>query len=290
MRTLRTEIERPGLRRGAARLLAIGLLLPLGACASDGWLASLDIFGSGAAAGDAPVSSESLMRVADSTRSKGEYATAAGLYNRAHELAPGEVGPLLALGDTLRRMGAPAAAADVYRGALAIEPRNLVALRGLGAVMLELDQPENAIAQLELALDVAKDHRVYNSLGVAHDMLGDHEAAQVYYREGLELAPNNVQIANNYGLSLALTGEHGAAIAMLERAAQDPSATPRVRQNLALAYGLAGQREAAERIAGIDLDDTAVANNLSYYDLLRQAGDSSMTAHALGTHSAEDGS
>ena len=289
MRKHGTRIDHPVRRRGAARVLAVSLLLPLGACASDGWLASLG-FGGDAAGGQSLVTAESLMRVADSTRAQGEYGTAAGLYNRAHELAPGEVGPLLALGDALRHLAAPAAAADAYRAALAIEPRNLVALRGLGAVLLELDQPEYAIAQLELALDVAKDHRIYNSLGVAHDMLGDHAAAQVYYREGMELAPNNLQIANNYGLSLALTGDHGAAIAMLERAVQDPSATPRMRQNLALAYGLAGQRDAAERIAGLDLDQAAVAHNLSYYDLLRQAGDSSMTAHALGTHSADDGS
>jgi Flp pilus assembly protein TadD len=82
-------------------------------------------------------------------------------------------------------------------------------------------------------------------------------------------------------------GEYGEAIAMLERAVQDPTATARVRQNLALAYGLAGEREAAERVAGLDLDDAAVAHNLSYYDLLRGTGDSNMTATTLGTHPAD---
>jgi Flp pilus assembly protein TadD len=102
----------------------------------------------------------------------------------------------------------------------------------------------------------------------------------------MTLAPANVQITNNYGLSLALVGRYDEAIAMLEQAVQDPSATARFRQNLALAYGLAGQRDAAERIAGLDLDDAAVAHNLSYYDLLRQAGDSNMTATTLGIHPA----
>lgn len=285
MRNHQIRQTRPRQRRATSRLMAIGLLLPLGACASDGWL-SVD----GASAADSQVSTTSMMRVAEATASQGEYATAAGLYGRAHELAPNDVQPLLALGDTLRRMGAPVSAAESYRAALALEPRSLAALRGLGAVLIEIDQPELAIAQLELALDVAKDHRTYNSLGVAYDMLGDHSAAQVYYREGFELAPNNLQIANNYGLSLALAGEHGAAIAMLERAVQDPAATPRVRQNLALAYGLAGERDAAERMAGRDLDQAGVANNLSYYELLRQADDSSMTAHALGTHTSDGGS
>lgn len=284
MRT-QTSRTRPSRRRNAARLFAVSLLVPLGACASDGWLASLGLTDPAAREGE--VTSESLMRVADATRASGELTTAAGMYNRAHELAPDEIAPLLSLGDTLRRMGSSFTAVEAYRAALALEPRNPEALRGLGASLLEIDQPEHAIAQLELALDVAKDHRVYNALGVAHDMLGDHAAAQVYYREGLELAPASAQIANNFGLSLALTGEFGEAIAMLERAVQDPSATPRFRQNLALAYGLAGRRDAAERIAGLDLDDASVAHNLSYYDLLRRAGDGNMTATALGTHPSD---
>jgi len=74
---------------------------------------------------------------------------------------------------------------------------------------------------------------------------------------------------------------------MLERAVQDPSATPRFRQNLALAYGLAGRRDAAERIAGLDLDEASIAHNLSYYDLLRQSADSIMTAAAIGAHPAD---
>lgn len=277
--------NRRSVRRTVRRMLALGLLLPLGACASGGWQTSHT-----GRAGDPIVDSTALMRVAETTRAKGEYATAAGLYSRAHELAPGEVEPLLALAATLRQMGAPAAAADAYRAALAIELRNFDALRGLGAVLIEMNQPEHAIAQLELALDLNKDYRVYSALGVAHDMLGDHGAAQVYYREGLELAPDNLQIANNYGLSLVLSGEHGAGIAVLERAAREPTATPRIRQNLALAYGLAGDHAAAERIAGLDLDAASVAHNLSYYDLLRQAGDSAMTAQALGTHRADQGS
>lgn len=273
-------------RRVAARLLAASLLVPLGACASDGWLSSG--FSPATAAGD--VDAASLMRVADATRASGDLASAAGMYNRAHQLAPDDVAPLLALGETLRRMGASATAADAYRAALDIAPRNFDALRGLGAALLEVDQPEFAIAQLELALDVAKDHRVYNALGVAHDMLGDHAAAQVYYREGLDLMPGNAQIANNLGLSLALAGDYAEGIAMLEQAVQDRAATPRFRQNLALAYGLAGQKEAAERVAAIDLDQAAVAHNMSYYDLLRRADDSSMTASALGTHPADSGS
>src|SRR3546814_18835680 len=101
-------------RRVAARLMTVGLLLPLSACASDGWMASLG-FSSDPAVGDTEVSATSLMRVSETTAALGEYATAAGLYSRAHALTPGAVPPTLAPCATPRRMGAPPSAADSYR-------------------------------------------------------------------------------------------------------------------------------------------------------------------------------
>ena len=44
-------------RRNAARLFAASLLLPLGACASDGWLASLGLSGPAPGEGEVTVDS-----------------------------------------------------------------------------------------------------------------------------------------------------------------------------------------------------------------------------------------
>ena len=44
------------------------------------------------------VSVESMLRVADVTRSGGDLVNAVGLYQRAHELAPQDERPLVALG------------------------------------------------------------------------------------------------------------------------------------------------------------------------------------------------
>ena len=108
-------------------------------------------------------------------------------------------------------------------------------------------------------------------LGVAYDMIGDAREAQVHYRMGLQLAPNNVTLLNNLGLSLALSGDLPGSIDLLLRVVASAAATARHRQNLALAYGLSGQIEQAAAVARQDLDEEAVANNLAYYAILRGA-------------------
>jgi Flp pilus assembly protein TadD len=57
---------------------------------------------------------------------------------------------------------------------------------------------------------------------------------------------------------------------MLQPIAMGPSGSARARQNLALIYGLNGNVAEATRLSRIDLDETAVAHNLAYYQTLRQ--------------------
>jgi Flp pilus assembly protein TadD len=221
------------------------------------------------------------MRVAAATRAGGDPATAVVLYRRAHTLEPFNAEPLAKLGGALNDLAVPDEAAQAFRKALGIDPRNTEGLRGLGAALIALDQPELAVEQFEAALAIEDDHRSYSGLGVALDAMGDHALAQAYYRVGLELAPGNLTLLNNLGLSLALTGDHPAAIEALSQAATHPAATARQRQNLALAHGLAGDPEVAARIARLDLDEAAVQSNLAYYDVLRAANDSAMSAAAV---------
>jgi Flp pilus assembly protein TadD len=74
----------------------------------------------------------------------------------------------------------------------------------------------------------------------------------------------------NLALSLALTGDYDQAIARLRPLAGGPSGTPQDRQTLALIFGLKGDRRAAEKLASIDLEPSAVQHNLAAYDNLRR--------------------
>lgn len=211
-----------------------------------------------------------ILRIADTTRRGGDLVSAAGLYRRAHEMAPEQAAPLLALGDTLSALGAPNEAAQAYAQVIGREPANVEALYGYGKALMMLNRPHEAAERFHAAITARpKDARAYNGLGVALDQAGDHEAAQQAYLDGLEIAPDHAGLNNNLGFSLLLAGEYGDAVARFEEMARQPTATRRQRQNLALAYGLAGDMTKAAAAAARDLNQAEVRNNLAAYERLR---------------------
>jgi Flp pilus assembly protein TadD/cell division septation protein DedD len=231
---------------------------------------------------------DTVMRVADDTAAGGDLGTAAGLYRRAADLNPQDPRPLAKLGAVLLRLHAYTEAAATYRAALAISPNPMEAElhRGYAVVLLALDQPEGALAELDQAVVKAPDDpRLYNALGVAHDLIGHHDLAQQDYRNGLRLAPENGSLRNNYALSLALSHDYPAAVATLRELAERSDASPRHRLNLALVYGLAGDDRRAAEIARTTLDEAAVANNLAYYAMLRGMDDRARANAIMGGQS-----
>jgi Flp pilus assembly protein TadD len=223
-----------------------------------------------------------LMRAGDATRASGDSASAVTFYRRAHALAPENAVPLVRLGETLAGLGAQNEAAETFRAAIERDPKDANAHRGLGNAMLALHQPQIAIQSFNAANALKPDARSYNGIGVASDMTGNHRAAQVAYQQGLQLASGNLQLQNNFALSLMLSGDYPEAIEILNAVITDPAATPRHRQNLAMAYGLAGDIKEAARVSRLDLEESQVQNNLSYYLTLRSINDSGAIAQALG--------
>ncbi|MEX2455195.1 MAG: tetratricopeptide repeat protein [Rhodospirillaceae bacterium] len=229
-----------------------------------------------------------LVRVADATAAAGDLASATAMYRRAYEADPLNAEVMQRLGETLLHLGEHDEAARVFRKAAANGP-NAEALRGLARALIGLDQPRAAISQLEAALEIAESVNAYNAMGVAYDLLGDHGAAQAFYRTGLDVDAANAVLQNNLGLSLAVSGRHEEAISVLRRSARSPGATARQRLNLALAYGLAGEMSAAAETARIDLDERSVEQNLAFYATLRALRDSRETIRAIGAHNAAFG-
>jgi Flp pilus assembly protein TadD len=126
------------------------------------------------------------------------------------------------------------------------------------------------------------DPKLYNSLGLAHDLAGRHDLAQAAYRKGLAVAPGDLALRNNLGLSQALAEDFPAAINTLSTLAAMPAATARHRQNLALVYGLAHENAKAAAVARTDLDEASVKNNLAYYAMLRGLSPEARTAAIFG--------
>lgn len=217
-------------------------------------------------------SPQAMLQLAARTESSGNADAAREIYGKLVARYPEQPAGHLGLARTSYRSGAPAEAAQHYRTALTYAPQSVDARYGLGKALLAADRPRAAIEQFDrLVAQEAADTRPYVAKGVALDMLGRHEQAQPVYRKGLELAPMNVALRTNLGLSLALTGDYKTAVRVLEDAARDPKATARTRQNLALVYGLAGKMGDAATAASADLGDGAVRRNLAYYRALRSA-------------------
>ncbi len=233
--------------------------------------------------GEINADSASLMRVAERTRAAGDSVAAVPLYQRAAKLVPENPAPLIGLGETLNELKAYREAAEIWTKALALEPANVAALTGYGTALTGLNQPHLAQVKFETALAIAPAPGLYNGLGVVYDMLGEAAQAQANYRAGLALAPDDLGLANNLGLSLALSGQYDEAIVLLERAVTLPGVTVRHRQNLALAYGLAGDGARAARINRLDLDEQRVLQNLGYYQVLRSMIDHAAKVAAVGS-------
>jgi Flp pilus assembly protein TadD len=265
---------------------ALAALL-LAGCASDPFTASIDRTRDAREDENfnAP-KAEAVVRVADSTAAAGDYATAAGLYRRAHALDGANLKALIGMGKSLSRLGAHEEAAGAFRTAVRLNPEHPEALRGLGNALIAIGHPAQAIPHLEKALALKEDPRIYAALGVAHDRLADHGAAQAYYRTGLDAKPEDVGLGSNLALSLSLSGKHAEAIKVMRRTAALPGAGPRQAMNLAMVLGLAGESMAAAEIARGQMDPAAVEAMITEFERLRASGDKSAIGAAMGIHYA----
>jgi Flp pilus assembly protein TadD len=271
-----------------ARIVSLALAAALLAgCAGDPFTASIDP-NRPPRADENPRApqAEAVVRVADSTAEANDFATAASLYRRAHALDPGNFRAAAGLGHSLARLGAHEEAAAAYRAAVRLNGENADALRGLGNALIAMGQPAQALPHLNKALRLREDAGIYGSLGVAHDRLADHGAAQAYYRTGLDVVPDDLTLTSNLALSLSLSGRHADAIGAMRRAAALPGAGLRHYMNLALVLGLAGEIEAAAEIARAHMDAGAAEASVAYYERLRAGGDANAIAEALGIHYA----
>ena len=221
--------------------------------------------------------------MADKLADAGDYRTAVTIYRMAHRQNPEDPAGLLGLGESLRRLGANVEAEQAFRLADARSPKNPDILRGHGNNLVALGRPKAALKKYRTALRLTPDDpRLFNGIGVALDLIGAHLTAQARYREGLKITPDNASLHNNLGLSLVLSGNYADAIASLGEFAEGPERNASHRQVLALAYGFAGRMDRAAAVARMDLDETAVQNNLNYIASLRALDDKERTAAVLG--------
>ncbi|HLN23221.1 MAG TPA: tetratricopeptide repeat protein, partial [Patescibacteria group bacterium] len=172
----------------------------------------------------------------------------------------------LSLGDALLTATAYDEAKVTYEQAALRDKTGVAALIGLGRVALRQHRPQEAEPQFQAALALSPANiAARNGIAVAYDFEGRHAEAEALYRDMLREHPDNNTARINLGLSLAFQDRYSESVDTLLDASSAPNAPVEARHNLALAYGMGGNIGAAEEIARIDLNATAVQGNTEFY-------------------------
>ena len=198
-----------------------------------------------------------------------DYNGAIGYYRSLYERDSSDLEAALGIIRNLRFLGQHEQAEGLAQDVLSRNPEAQPIIAELGKSQLAAGRVAAAIKTLEQAVRMSPiDWRAHSALGVAHDMVGDHAAAQSSYREALDISNGQVAPLNNLALSKALAGDLQGAIEQLEEATLTPNASVQIKQNLALLYALNGNAERARTLIRGSLPTEVVENNLNYFSII----------------------
>jgi len=212
--------------------------------------------------------SDALSRVAATSAATGDFSTAARLYRRAHKIAPKSLMSALGLARSTQAIGDHRSSIAAFQTVLQIQPDHLQAHEQIGRQFMALGSAKDALPHLRAAVEQRPDAGHHNELGIAHDLMGDHDAAQKVYRTALELAPGDLALRTNLGRSLAFSGHYQESITTLQALAYRPTATKRHREALALALAAAGDVRAALNVTRSDEIGKNEANRRAHYAMI----------------------
>ena len=126
------------------------------------------------------------IRLARAARAAGDFASAANLYRSVIAVRSDDPMLTVELGDTLLDAGSFDNAIEIYGKAQSHATARLGALLGLMRAHLALGEPTKALDSADRAIAAEPaGERALAGRGVALDMLGRHEEAQISYRAAL---------------------------------------------------------------------------------------------------------
>lgn len=216
--------------------------------------------------GEMAFDSGALMNMAESFLQAGDYGNAMRLYQRAANENSRHVPSRMGLAKTYQAMGATDAALNFYEQVLRLDPGNMDAKMGTGQMLITRNRPADAIPYLEgLVKQDPKNHKIYNMLGLSHDLMGNQEEAQMSYGKGLTYAKDNISLLNNLALSFAFEGQYAPSIKLLGKAIGLDYTVIKAQQNLVLVYVLSGEEDAGRKIGGSIMTAAEMETNIRYY-------------------------
>lgn len=219
--------------------------------------------------GEIPFEPGSLMNMADSFLEAGDFSSALRLYQRTARENANHVPSRLGLAMIYNKLGASDMAISFYQQVLIIDPDNAQAKHGLARSLLSKNRPEEALVYLqEISRKNPANHKIYNSLGLAHDLMGLSEKAQMQYGLGLNIKPDDISLLNNLALSFALEGQYAPSIRLLSKAINLDYSVTKAQQNLVMVYVMSGEENTARKIGAGLMNDEELENNIKHYKWL----------------------
>lgn len=220
--------------------------------------------------GELPFDSDSLMIMAESFLQAGDYGNAMRLYQRAANENPKHIPSRLGLAKTYQGMGATDAAINFYEQVFRLDPDNREAKMGYGQMLITKNRSADAIPYLaDLSKQDPNNYRIYNMLGLAYDLMGQQEDAQMNYGRGLTLAVDNVSLLNNLALSFAFEGQYAPSLKLLTKAIYLDRSVTKAQYNLVLVYVLSGDEEAGRKIGVSIMTNEELENNIRQYSWVK---------------------
>jgi len=151
---------------------------------------------------------------------KNQLAQAEKAFQKARELAPKAIPPLLELGDLyIRTSGKTADAVRMYRAAVELDPNNRFAQYGLGIALAATGKREEAIKALEKAAQLTpRDPAPLRAVGRLYLESGEFAKALAAFDRALARQPQFVPVMLDRGDTLARMTRTSDAIAQMTAA------------------------------------------------------------------------
>ncbi len=177
-----------------------------------------------------PKDADTLYNVANGLALQGRTDEAIERYNRVLALVPGDARTYCALALIEADRGEFERAEGLYRKGLEFHPENGDLHGGLGSLLLRMGRVDEAVAEMETAVELKADSAIYANLGLAVLAKGQAEKAVEYYKKAVRINPNNAEAYYNLGNAYLSQGR-------LAMAAGEYSKAIRAKPNYAKAYG-----------------------------------------------------
>ena len=121
-------------------------------------------------------------------------------------------------GFILARSGSPEAALAIAQQENALAPNDFRPLLLASTALLILDQTDEALQSVELALQLAPDNAdAYYQRGVIQMNLGNSEGAESDFRQAITISPDHIAALNDLAILLLFKGAQDEAQGLLER-------------------------------------------------------------------------